>query len=587
MAAPFSSGTSELRKILLLSRRGFLYAGLFSAFINLLMLTPTFYMLQVYDRVVSSRSIETLIMITLIALLFFAVMGLLEFVRSRLLVRIGSQIDQRLNDRIFGALFSLGIKSAGQANAQALDDLTGIRQFLTGAPMFAFFDAPWVPLYLALLFLFHPVYGYFAVVSAVIVTCLAVINEWVTKKDLALANTEAIQSRNLVAANLRNAEVIHAMGMLPALRRRWLTKHLTFLSAQSRASDRAGVLSNLSKSLRMISQSLILGLGGYLAIKQEISSGMIIAGSIVMGRALAPVDLMIGGWKQFATARISYQRLSRLLEEIPKDIERMSLPTPQGRLSVEGVVVTPPGAKAPVLRGPTFVLEPGESLGLIGPSAAGKSTLARAILGVWPLAAGKVRLDGADISLWNHDELGPYIGYLPQDIELFSGTIAENIARFGEIDAKKVVEAARLAGVHEMILTLPDGYDTPLGMSGGVLSGGQRQRIGLARAVYGLPRLLVLDEPNSNLDDQGEMALAAAVGQLKAQGSTLILISHRAAILNQVDKVLLLNQGQIQLYGPRAEVLARLVAGTQATAAPPVPQPIPASSSTQLSTANA
>ncbi|CAK0777406.1 hypothetical protein CCP4SC76_6360002 [Gammaproteobacteria bacterium] len=301
-----------------------------------------------------------------------------------------------------------------------------------------------------------------------------------------------------------------------------------------------------------------------------------------MGRALAPIDLMIGGWKQFVTARLSYQRLSRLLTEVPQEMERMSLPPPTGRLSVEGVVVTPPGAKAPVLRGPAFILEPGESLGLIGPSAAGKSTLARAILGLWPLAAGKVRLDGADINLWNHDELGPYIGYLPQDIELFAGTIAENIARFGEIDAKKVVEAARLAGVHEMILTLPDGYDTPLGISGGILSGGQRQRIGLARAVYGLPRLLVLDEPNSNLDDQGEAALAVAVAQLKAQGSTLILISHRAAILNQVDKILLLNQGQIQLYGPRAEVLTRLMASAQP--APPISQAPP---NTLLSTSTA
>lgn len=572
---------SELRKVLRLSATGFFYAGLFSAFINVLMLVPSLYMLQLYDRVITSRSIETLVLISLVTVFLFAVMGLLEWVRSRLLVRIGSQLDARLNDRIFNAIFTLGVKG-GQSNVQAIDDLTGIRQFLTGAPMLAFFDAPWGVIYLAILFLFHPAYGYFALGAAIILTAIALINEWVTKKGLALANAEAIQSRNLAAINLRNAEVIHAMGMLYQVRERWLKKHLSFLSHQSAASDQAGVLANLSKVLRVTFQSLMLGLGGYLTIKQQITPGMMIAGSIIMGRALAPVDQMIAGWKQFVTARLSYERLDRLLQQIPPEEERMSLPVPVGHLSIEGVIAVPPGGKTPVLRGPSFALEAGESLGLVGPSAAGKSSLARVMLGLWPLASGKVRLDGADISQWNRDELGPHIGYLPQDIELFSGTVAENIARFGEIDSSKVVAAAQLAGVHQMILSLPDGYDTQLGAGGSMLSGGQRQRIGLARAVYGVPRLIILDEPNSNLDDQGELALASAVAQLKAQGSTLVLISHRPAILNQVDKILVLNQGQLQLFGPRAEVLARLIPG-----AAPQPVAAPVSSNVQLSAPSA
>jgi len=389
---------------------------------------------------------------------------------------------------------------------------------------------------------------------------LTLINEASTTALLKEANIESNQAMNAFQSGLRNAEVVAAMGMGDDIRRRHDKMFSNVILKQSVASRRAGMLSAISKSARMIMQSLLLGLGAYLALRQEISPGMMIAGSLLLGRALAPIDMLVGSWKGFSLARTQYDRLSELLEKIPATDKPMSLPAPRGNLKVEQISIVPPGTRTAVVRGVNFELAAGDSLGIVGPSAAGKSTLARALLGIWPVFSGKVRLDGADISAWDRGELGPHVGYLPQDIELFNGSIAENIARFKEADSQKIIEAAKLAGVHEMVLQQSSGYDTAIGGVGGALSGGQRQRIGLARAVYGNPKLLVLDEPNSNLDDQGERSLVEAMRRIKASGCTIIVISHRTAILHEVDKILVLKDGVAINFGSREHILADLVA---------------------------
>lgn len=527
--------------------------------INLLMITPSIYMLQVYDRVVSTGNMSTLTMLTLIVLVLFLTLAALEWVRSQILVRVSTRLETLLNQRLFKVAFKQALYSAGQrATTQPLDDLTGLRQFLTGNGLFAFFDAPWMPVYLALLFLFHPLFGWFAVITAIILCLVALATEKVTTKTLSEANNVSIVNRGMLGKNLRNAEVIESMGMLGNIRNRWMIGAVKVLDLQAVASSRAGLLTALSKVIRMSSQSLILGLGAYLVIEREISPGLMIAGSILMGRALAPIDLMIGTWKAFIGARDQYARLNTILLQIPDDKERMQLPDPVGRLQLENAFVVPPGGKVPVLKGISLVIEKGDIVGVVGPSGAGKSTLARAILGVWPTYNGAIRLDGAEIFNWDREHLGSFIGYLPQDIELFEGTISENIARFGEIDSEKVVEAAKMADVHDLILRFPEGYDTVIGATGGNLSAGQRQRIGLARALYGSPVFVVLDEPNSNLDEQGESALEKALAQLKQKLTTVVIITHRNNILSKVDKLLILNEGTVGLYGPKDQVVAHL-----------------------------
>ena len=533
-------------------------------FVNLLMLVPPMYMLQVYDRVLTTQSVDTLLMLTLVVVFFFAVMGGLELVRSRMLVRVGNRLDTTINERLYGAMFRRSLMVQGTQSAQPLSDLTSLRQFLTGNGLFAFFDAPWVPIYLGVLFLFHPWLGVFATCAGIILLALAIANEKSTKKLLAEASSEQIQAQNLANSNLRNAEVLHAMGMLPGIMGRWSKRHHEYLAKQSQASDRAGILTNASKVLRLLFQSMILGLGALLVLRGDMTPGMMIAGSIIMGRALAPIDQMIGGWKGFVNARGAYGRLNELLTQIPAEEKRMSLPSPRGDVSLEGVAAAPPGVRMATIRGVNFSADSGEHIGIIGPSAAGKSTLARVLLGIWPSQVGDVRLDGGVITQYNRDELGPYIGYLPQDVELFDGTVSENIARFGNLDAHKVVEAARIAGVHEMILELPNGYDTVISSNSGALSGGQRQRVGLARAVYGHPVLVVLDEPNANLDDAGERALAQAIQQLKEAGTTLFVISHRTSILKNMDKLLVMKEGQVSMFGPRDEVLAQFAKKSRA-----------------------
>jgi ATP-binding cassette subfamily C protein EexD len=559
-----STPENSLQIALKACRDSFISVGCFSLFINALMLVPIFYMLQVYGRVLSSRSLTTLAMLTLIMTLLVITLGSLEWVRSRIMVRVSTRLDVLLSRQVYKASFKRALDSGGMdASAQSLNDLTGLRQFLSGNGLFAFFDAPWLPIYIAVMFLFHPWFGWVATGSALLLLLLAFINERLTGPALAQANKEHIGATLYTTKNLRNAEVIESMGMLETLMDRWGRRQRNVLLLQSRASDRGAIVSTISKSFRILVQSLVLGLGAYLAVEQQLGVGLVFAGSVLLGRALAPIDLIIGSWKGFIAARSQYSRLNDILDKQLAQPERMSLPAPQGHVQVENLVVTAPGSKTPIIKNISFSVPAGCMVGIIGPSAAGKSTLARALMGVWVPQHGVVRLDGADISAWDKHELGPHIGYLPQDIELFEGSVSENIARFAEVDSEKVILAARTAGVHEMILLLPDGYDTVIGSEGVMLSGGQRQRIGLARALYGNPRLIVLDEPNSNLDEVGDRALAAAIQQLKRNGATLFVITHRTNIVSQLDRLMVMTDGVISLYGPRDHVLAKLNAQQQ------------------------
>lgn len=553
---------SESKNEIAVALRGFkstfITVGAFSAVTNLLALVPSLYMLQVYDRVLASRNEYTLLMLTLMMLGAYVLMSALEMMRSFVLVRVGAKFDMLLNKRVYTAAFEQNLKKAGGNAGQALGDLTNLRQFLTGNALFAFFDAPWFPFYLAVIFYFEPALGVFALCGTIVLIILAVVNERVTKGPLGEANTMAIAAGTLATNNLRNAEVIESMGMLPNLMRRWFKLHSRFLNLQADASQKAGVIGAITKFVQISLTSLVLGFGALLAIEGRITPGMMIAASILIGRALAPVQQVIAVWKSWSSTRSSYDRLSKMLEENPQRGAGMELPKPQGAITVENVTAAPPGSAQAVLRGLSFGIVPGDALGVIGPSGSGKSTLARLLVGVWPTAGGKVRLDGADIYTWNKGELGPNIGYLPQDIELFGGTVSDNIARFGEVDAEKVVEAAKRAGVHDMILHLPKGYDTPLGDGGAGLSGGQKQRLGLARAMYGDPALLVLDEPNSNLDDIGEQALVQAVIDMRRRGRTVVLITHRTSIISATNKLLLLRDGVAQAFGPTDQVMAAL-----------------------------
>jgi ATP-binding cassette subfamily C exporter for protease/lipase len=553
-----SPATAPLLKALGDYKSILISVGCFTALINVLMLVPSIYMLQVYDRVLSSQNETTLAMLSLMVVGFFVFIGLLEIVRSFIVIRIGSQLERRFNLRVYQAAFERNLFK-GEGNAgQSLGDLTHIRQFVTGPALFAFFDAPWFPVYLFVIFLFNVWLGVLATAGAVLLIGLACLNEAMTKKPLGEAAAFSQKSSQLATSHLHNAETIQAMGMLGVLRKRWFQVHSRFLGLQNQASDTGAVISSLSKTLRLCLQSLVLGLGALLVIKGDMTAGMMIAGSILMGRVLSPIDQLIAVWKQWSGAKLAYRRLDALLQAFPPSDEAMDLPAPKGQISFEQVSAGPPGRRGATLHMVNFSLGAGEVMGVLGASGSGKSTLARVLVGVWPTLGGTVRLDGADIHRWNRDDLGPYIGYLPQDIELFSGSIAENIARFREADPQKVVEAAQQAGVHELILRMPQGYDTVLGEDGSGLSGGQKQRVALARALYGNPSLVVLDEPNSNLDTVGEAALAGAIAHMKARGTSVILVTHRSSALAQADKLLVLNEGRLQAFGLSQEVLKAL-----------------------------
>lgn len=556
------------REVFALCKRSFWFVVVFSFCINLLMIVPAIYMLQVYDRVITSGSYNTLLVLTLIMVFLMVSMGGLEWVRSRVLIHLGERIDGLLASRLFNAGFVNKLRGAPNSGAQGLQDLFGLKNFVTGNGLFAFLDFPWLPVYLAIMFMFHPLYGWVGVAAALLLLALAFSNEYLTNPLLQEASKKSVVVNQLLTRNFQNAEAVHAMGMQGHVRGKWQPMHDEVQSLQARASKRSAGFTSTSRNIRMLVQSLILGLGGYLVLEQEISPGVMIAGSILLGRALAPIDQLIGAWRGFSAARSQYQRITDLLNEVPDAPPRMQLPAPAGQVSFEQVFVVPPGAQEPVLKNLSFQVKPGEVVAVIGPSASGKSSLARAVLGVWPAAKGVVRLDGADINHWDREQLGPFVGYVPQDVELFDGTVKDNIARFGDVDSEAVVEAAKLAGVHELILRLPEGYDTVIGQSGGVLSGGQRQRIALARAIYRFPKLVVLDEPNSNLDDAGEKDLARTIAELKRRGTAVLVITHRMSLVNGVDKILVLVEGQVRDFDERAKVLAAM---NQAARPAPVP----------------
>ncbi len=571
---------NDLQKALAACRVALMPVVGISFVINLLMFAAPLYMLNVYDRVLSTQSIETLVLLTVIAIGALMTMGVLEAIRSRLFVRVGIRLDALLNRRVFAAVFEASVRTPGKAGTQNLRDVDQVREFLTGNGLIAFFDAPWTPVFLAVVFLMNFWLGLVALVGALIIFSLALMNEVSTRKVLREASGHNMLASGYAENSLKNSEVLRAMGMMPGILTRWAQRHSAMLALQAKASDRAGIVLSMSKFVRMTLQVAILGVGAFLAVAGEITPGTMIAASIVMGRALQPVEMAVGNWKNFVNARGAYGRLKELLTAIPAEEQRMQLPRPTGKITLERVIAAPPGSRAPVLKGVSLQALPGAIVGEIGPSAAGKSTLARVMVGVWPVASGSVRLDGAELDQYDPILLGPHIGYLPQDVELFDGTVAENIARFGTVEADKVIAAAQAAGVHDMILNLPDGYDTQLGYSGTTLSGGQHQRIGLARALYGDPPLVVLDEPNSNLDQEGETALAQAFAGLRDKRCTVIVITHRMSLLSSVDQVMVMKEGVVVNAGPRDEVLKAYTQPALAASRPAVQAPAGAGSAT-------
>lgn len=539
----------------------FLYAGLFSFCINLLLLVPSLYMLQVFDRVITSRSNETLVMLTLAASAALVMMALLDLLRARLLSAAGVAMDALLGPRVLDGLLTDAARLGGTEYVHGLRDVSQLRGFFTGSGIFTLFDAPWLPFYVLIIFLFHPLLGAVALAGALLLVALVVINERVSHEGLERLQAGSRRSTRYIDTSLRNAEVISALGMLPALTRRWIALNAEVERLQLETGRLAARMNGLTKFMRQFIQIAMLCAGAYLVIDQHVSGGVMMAATIILGRALAPVELLIGGWRGMVDARSAWLRLDALLRARKGRDHNTALPRPSGQLAAERLVFAAPGSEKAIIKGVSFELNAGESMGLIGPSASGKSTLARLLLGVWQPLSGTVRLDGADIASWPRKRLGRHIGYLPQDVELFAGTVAENIARLGEPESQAVIGAAQRANAHEMILRLPQGYDTQIGEGGAALSGGQRQRIGLARALYGKPRLVVLDEPNANLDGEGEAALTQAMAGLKQAGVTLIVISHRPSLLAGTDKLLVMREGALELFGPRTEVLARLTRG--------------------------
>jgi PrtD family type I secretion system ABC transporter len=540
-------------------RVGFTPVIIFSFFINILMLTLPLYMLQVFDRVLGSGNIDTLFVLTALAIISLLTLAALEGVRTYVMIGLSGWMSRKLGGNILGSSVRSALGHTNDPSVRGLRDLETLRGFLTGPSVFAVLDAPWVPVFLAVIFFVHPLLGWIATVGALFLFFLALANEIVTREPLGQASSESQRSMHRAETAVRNADMISAMGVLPNLVQRWNQDNGRMIAFQSLASRRGGMLTAIAKFARFVIQLGVLGAGAYLAVQQEITPGSMIASSIIMGRALAPVEQAIGAWKGMVAARVAYAGLKELISSGQSGASTMELPPPEGKLTVSGLTFGVPARTEPILSNVSFSLEPGEALGLIGPSAAGKTTLARLLVGSWLPSTGHVRLDGADMSLWRDQDRLQYMGYLPQDVELLGGTVKENIARMGEAEDAQVIAAAKLADVHEMILSLPEGYDTQIGEAGGVLSGGQRQRIALARALFGTPKLLVLDEPNANLDRLGEQALLDTIDEIRGRGVTIVVIAHRPSMLEHVDKILVLREGKVDMYGTRDDVMARLM----------------------------
>ncbi|HEY3892008.1 MAG TPA: type I secretion system permease/ATPase [Bradyrhizobium sp.] len=552
---------SELGDALRACRNAFIGVGVMSCMINLLYLTGSLFMLEVYDRVLPSRSVPTLIGLAILAGGMYIAQGVLDLIRARILGRIGTALDESLNNRVFETVVRLPlIVGARNDGLQPLRDLDNVRSFLSGMGPGAFFDLPWLPLYLAICFAFHVMIGLTALVGAIILVSLTVVTEYMSRAPARDAMGLAARRNDLAATSRRNAEVLVAMGMSGRLTRRWSEANQNYLAGNQRASDVAGGLGAVAKVLRMTLQSAVLAVGAYLVIHQEATAGIIIAGSILSARALAPVDLAIAHWKSFVAARQSWHRLNRLLEQLPARPAQMQLQKPSSHLAVEAVSIVPPGDQKVIVQDVTFELEAGHGLGVIGPSGSGKSSLVRALVGVWQPFRGKVRLDGAALDQWSSDLLGHHIGYLPQDVELFAGTVAQNICRFDpEANSEAIIAAAKEAGVHQMIIKMREGYDTQIGEQGTSLSAGQAQRVALARALYGDPFLIVLDEPNSNLDTEGDEALTRAVRAARERGAIVVIVAHRPIGIEAVDQLLVLRDGRMQAFGPKETVLGQVL----------------------------
>lgn len=536
-------------------RHALIALGVFSFCINLLLLMPAVYMLQVYDRVLASRNEGTLLALTALLVLLLAIEAALDLVRSRMLGRMGDQLDEKLDGRIFDAAFASAAAGRAEAPAQAFADLSRLREFIAGKGLLALFDAPWAPLFLLAIFLLNATLGWFAAAAMLFLVTLAWYNQRVTSDLMAEAGSLAEIAQSEAITRMRNFEIIAAIGMLDRFRDRWLAQQQRLLQISSSLTDNAALMGSASRYARTVLQSGILGLGAWLVLQGEMSAGAMIAGSILLGRTLAPFDLLISNWKSIVRARESRARLSALLAANPPPMSRLALPRPSGHVTVENLVITAPGKRDPILRNLSFDVAPGSSIGIVGSSGSGKSTLGRALLGIWRPLNGTVRLDGATVHTRERSEIGPWLGYLPQDVELFDGTVADNIARFGPLDSQKVIDAAQRCNVHEMILRMPQGYETRIGHGGMVLSGGQRQRIGLARALYDDPVMIVLDEPNASLDEAGDQALLETLRRLKRENRTVFIISHRMNVLELVDQVMVLVSGTIKVFGPRDEVL--------------------------------
>ncbi|TIM59048.1 type I secretion system permease/ATPase [Mesorhizobium sp.] len=555
-----SEPRTTLAAVLASFRRAMAGIALMSGVVNVLALTGSFFMLQVYDRVIPGRSVPTLVGLAVFAGTLFVFQGALELIRSRLLVRIGMALDARLSRQVYAALMRLPLRTklAGDG-LQSLRDLDQVRSFMSSAGPTALFDLPWMPLYLAICFLFHFWIGMTALAGVVILFSLTLLAEIRTREPARKANSQAAARNTLAEATRRNVEVLQAMGFGSRIAERWSGINADYLDTNATASDVAGTLGTISKILRMMLQSGILAIGAYLVIHQEATGGIMIASSIMMSRALAPVELAIAHWRGFVTARQAWARLTQLLVLLPETAISVSLPAPVSALSVESISVTPPGERRMVVQDATFALEKGVGLGIVGPSASGKSSLVRAIAGIWLPVRGTVRLDGATLDQWSPEELGNHVGYLPQDVQLFDGTIAENIARFEpQAPSDKILSAARAAGVHDLVIHLPEGYETRIGEAGSALSAGQRQRVALARALYGDPFLVILDEPNSNLDAEGEAALTEAIQRVRARGGVAIVVAHRPSALASLDQVLVMANGRIQAFGPKNEILNKI-----------------------------
>jgi ATP-binding cassette subfamily C exporter for protease/lipase len=532
----------------------------FSMIISLLALSPTVYMLEVYERVVNARSGMTLAMLTVVVVLCYAVMEILEKLRGAMMRAAGVQLDEKLSERVYNAMFQGFLKRHVSGGTQVLNDLKLVREFLFNPALLAVLEAPVALVALALIFAINPLLGWSAVLGALAQMGVAYMNERATRKPLNEANRSAAAAQQFAEASLRNAHVMESMGMLDAVQARWQKRQDQFLAHQAQASEGAGLWTAMSKLIQQLMGSVLLGLGAWLFLGNALNGGdsMIIIGSVLGGRVLAPLGQVVAQWNAVVNVRAAWARLEALLAQIPEKPEAMSLPAPKGFLTVEALMAGAPGQQVPIVRGVQFGIQPGEVLAVIGPSASGKTTLARLLVGLWPAISGKVRLDGADVHAWDKAELGPYLGYLPQGVELLDGTLAENIARFGDVDMVQVEAAARLVGLHELIMSMPQGYNSPIGRDGTMLSGGQRQRVGLARALYGKPVFVVLDEPNSSLDEVGDAALAKAIATLKQMGTTFVVMTHRSSILGVADKILLMREGAQQAFGPRDEVLAAL-----------------------------